>query len=238
MFDFQRRVVMIAGAVGNLGQAVTGAFWRAGATIVLLDRGPDRLPHHFPDLAGTADHLLLGSVDATDDQAVERAVQRALEQFGHIDVLANTVGGYRAGQPVHETPIATWDFMMDLNARTAFVLSRAIVPTMLRQGQGKIVHVAARAALAGSSGAAAYSASKAGIVRLVESLAAELRNEAIQVNCVLPGTIDTPQNREAMPNADPNRWVSPEAIADVVLFLASDAARAVNGAAVPVYGQS
>jgi NAD(P)-dependent dehydrogenase (short-subunit alcohol dehydrogenase family) len=238
MFDFQRRVVMIAGAVGNLGQAVTGAFWRAGATIVLLDRGPDRLPHHFPDLAGTADHLLLGSVDATDDQAVERAVQRALEQFGHIDVLANTVGGYRAGQPVHETPIATWDFMMDLNARTAFVLSRAIVPTMLRQGQGKIVHVAARAALAGRSGAAAYSASKAGIVRLVESLAAELRNEAIQVNCVLPGTIDTPQNREAMPNADPNRWVSPEAIADVVLFLASDAARAVNGAAVPVYGQS
>ena len=238
MFDFQSRVVMVAGASGNLGQAVTRAFWRAGGTMVLLDRAQDRLPEYFPELVGGSDHLLLGSVDATDDQAVESAVQRALEQFGRIDILANTVGGYRGGQPVHETSIAAWDFMMDLNARTAFVLSRAVVATMLRQGHGKIVHVAARAALAGSSGAAAYSASKAGIVRLVESLAAELRGESIQVNCVLPGTIDTPQNRESTPNADPSRWVSPQAIADVVLFLASDAARAVNGAAVPVYGQS
>jgi NAD(P)-dependent dehydrogenase (short-subunit alcohol dehydrogenase family) len=238
MFDFSNRVVLVAGASGNLGQAVVRAFYAQGANLVLLDRAPDRLPKRFPGLAASPDHLLLGSIDAGDAESVERAVKSALERFGRIDVLANTVGGYRAGQPVHETPLDTWDLMLNLNARTAFVLSRAVVPFMLTQGSGKIVHVAARAALAGSGKAAAYSASKAATVRLVESLAAELRRENINVNCVLPGTIDTPQNRKAMPKADHSRWVPPEAIADVMLFLASDAARAVNGAAVPVYGKS
>ena len=238
MFDFSNRVVVVAGASGNLGQAVARAFQSAGANLVLLDHAAGRLQELFPELAGSSDHLLLGSVDAADAESVERAVHSALERFGRIDVLANTVGGYRAGQPVHETPLDTWDFMLSLNARTAFILSRAVVPSMLAQGAGKIVHVAARAALAGSARAAAYSASKAATVRLVESLAAELRQENINANCVLPGTIDTPQNREAMPKADHSRWVAPEAIADVILFLASDVARAVNGAAVPVYGRS
>lgn len=238
MFDFSNRVVVVAGASGNLGQAIAEAFYAAGANLVLLDRASDRLPQLFPELAGSPDHLLLGSVDAARAESVERAVKSALQRFGRIDVLANAIGGYRAGQPVHETPLDTWDFMLNLNARTAFVLSRAIVPAMLAQGSGKIVHVAARAALAGSARAAAYSASKAATVRLVESLAAELRQANINANCVLPGTIDTPQNRQSMPKADHSRWVPPEAIADVILFLASDAARAVNGAAVPVYGQS
>lgn len=238
MFDFSQRVVLIAGASGNLGQAVTRAFHAAGANLVLLDRAPDRLPQLFPELAGDADHLLLGSVDVTDAESVARAAQSALARFGRIDVLANTVGGYRAGQPVHETALDTWDFMLNLNARAAFILSRAVVPPMLAQGAGKIVHVAARAALAGAANAAAYSASKAALVRLVESQAEELKRSHINVNCVLPGTIDTPQNRQAMPKADYSRWVSPEAIADVILFLASDAARAIHGAAVPVYGQS
>lgn len=238
MFDFSNRVVVVAGASGNLGQAVARAFYAVGANLVLLDRATDRLSQLFPELAGSPDHLLLGSMDAADPESVERAVHRALEHFGRIDVLANAVGGYRAGTPVHETPLDTWDFMLNLNARTAFVLSRAVVPAMLAQGSGQIVHVAARAALAGAGKAAAYSASKAAIVRLVESLAAELRQANINVNGVLPGTIDTPQNRELMPKADHSRWVPPEAIADVILFFASDAARAVNGAAVPVYGKS
>jgi NAD(P)-dependent dehydrogenase (short-subunit alcohol dehydrogenase family) len=238
MCDFSNRVVLVAGASGNLGQAVARAFSAAGANLVLLDRAPDRLPQLFPELAGSPDHLLLGTVDAAAAESVERVVQSALERFGRIDVLANAVGGYRAGLPVHETAVDTWDFMLNLNARTAFVLSRAVVPHMLARGSGKIVHVAARAALAGAGKTAAYSASKAATVRLVESLAAELRQENINVNCVLPGTIDTPQNRQAMPKADHSRWVPPEAIADVILFLASDAAWPVNGAAVPVYGQS
>jgi NAD(P)-dependent dehydrogenase (short-subunit alcohol dehydrogenase family) len=238
MFDFADRVVMVAGAAGNLGQAVARAFHAAGARLVLLDHHPDQLPELFPQLAGSSEHLLLGSVDATDPASVEQAVQTALERFGRIDVLANTVGGYRAGTPVHETPLETWEFVLDLNARTAFVLSRAVVPVMRERRYGKIVHVAARAALAGSAKAAVYSISKSAVVRLVESMAAELRNDGINVNCVMPGTIDTPQNRASMPSADHSRWVPPEAIADVILFLASDAAWPVNGAAVPVYGRS
>ncbi|MEJ2209451.1 MAG: SDR family oxidoreductase [Anaerolineae bacterium] len=238
MVEFTDHVVMVAGAAGNLGQAVARAFSAAGASLVLLDHVPDRLPGLFPGGAGASEPLLLGSVDVTEPASVERAVQAALARFGRIDVLANTVGGYRAGKPVHETSLDTWQFMLDLNARTAFLLSRAVVPHMLAQGGGKIVHVGARAALSGGARAAAYSASKAALVRLVESLAAELRRQKVNVNCVLPGTIDTPDNREAMPQADHSRWVPPEAIADVILFLASDAARAIHGAAVPVYGES
>jgi NAD(P)-dependent dehydrogenase (short-subunit alcohol dehydrogenase family) len=128
--------------------------------------------------------------------------------------------------------------MLSLNARSAFVLSQAVIPHMLEQGSGKIVHTAAKSGLKGGAGNAAYGASKSAVVRLVESLAAELKHEGINVNCVLPGTIDTPQNRKSMPKADHSRWVPPEAIADVILFLASDLAWPVNGAAIPVYGQS
>lgn len=238
MFDFTDQVVVVAGAAGNLGQAVARAFAAAGANLVLLDHVSGRLRGLFSEWTGVSEHLLLGSMDATDAGAVEGAVQAALERYGRVDVLANTVGGYRAGKPVHETSLDTWQFMLDLNARSAFVLSQAVVPHMLERGGGKIVHVGARAALSGSAKAAAYSASKAALVRLVESLAAELRRQKINVNCVLPGTIDTPDNREAMPKADHSRWVPPEAIADVILFLASDAARAIHGAAVPVYGES
>ena len=238
MFDFSRQVVVVSGASGNLGQAVARAFYGAGARLVLLDRRADQLPLLFPELAGSSDHLWLGSVDATDAGSVAGAFQATIERFGRIDVLANTVGGYRAGTPVHETQLETLDFMLTLNMRSAFVLSQAVAPHMLAQGAGKIIHVAARSALKGGANAFAYSVSKSGIVRLVESMAAELGQDGINVNCVLPGTIDTPQNRQAMPKADHSRWVSPEAIADVMLFLCSDAAWAVNGAAVPVYGRS
>ena len=238
VYDFSGKVVLVSGASGNLGQAVARAFHAAGANLVLLDRVPGRLQGLYPELAESSDYLLLGSVDATDAGSVDQAVQTAVAHFGHLDVLANTIGGYRAGTAVHETTFETWDLLQNLNLRPAFVLSRAVVPTMLEQGSGKIVHTAARAALKGGAKSAAYSVSKSGVVRLVESLAAELRQKGINANCVLPGTIDTPQNRESMPNANHSRWVSPQAIADVFLFLASDASRAVNGAAIPAYGQS
>jgi NAD(P)-dependent dehydrogenase (short-subunit alcohol dehydrogenase family) len=237
-FDFANQVVMVGGAAGNLGRAVAEAFHAAGASLVLLDHSSDRLPGLLPELADSSKHLFIGSVDAADAGSAGQAVRTALECYGRIDVLANTIGGYRAGTPVHETPLETLNFLLDLNARTAFTLSQAVVPVMLAQGSGKIVHTAARAALAGGAKSAAYSISKSAVVRLVESLAAELKHQGINVNCILPGTIDTPQNREAMPRADHSRWVLPEAIADVILFLASDAARAVNGAAIPVYGRS
>jgi NAD(P)-dependent dehydrogenase (short-subunit alcohol dehydrogenase family) len=238
MFDFSDRVVVITGAAGNLGGAVARAFEAAGAKLVLVDRRPDRLQRLFPKLADSPDHYLATSVDLTDVESVGAVVAEVRQRFGRIDVLVNAAGGYRAGTPVHETPLETWDFVLDLNARTGFISSSAVIPVMLEQGSGTIVNVSARAGLKGAGKAAAYSVSKSAVIRLTESMSAELKRSGINVNCILPGTIDTSQNRESMPTADHSRWVPPEALADVILFLASDAARAVHGAAVPVYGLS
>jgi NAD(P)-dependent dehydrogenase (short-subunit alcohol dehydrogenase family) len=150
----------------------------------------------------------------------------------------NTVGGWRGGKPVHEMDLADWDFLFGVNLRTTLLCCRMVTPHMLRQGYGKIVNVSSRDGLAGGAGYSAYSASKSAVLRLTESMAAELKNANINVNCIMPSTIDTPQNRKAMPNADFSKWVAPEAIADVILFLLSDASRAITGAAVPVFGKA
>ncbi len=168
--------------------------------------------------------------------ALDGVVAQAAELFGRVDILVNAVGGYRAGTPAHETPAQTWDLMLGLNLKSSVTAARAVVPVMLRRWYGRIVLVAARAAAAGAAGMSAYAASKAAVVRLAESMAAELKADGITVNCVIPGTLDTPQNRRDRPDADHTRWVAPEAVADVILFLASDGARAVTGAAVPVLG--
>jgi NAD(P)-dependent dehydrogenase (short-subunit alcohol dehydrogenase family) len=170
--------------------------------------------------------------------SVADMAERVYAHFGRIDILANIAGGFTMGPPVHETEDRDWDFMMDLNARTVFNTARAIVPRMLEQGEGKIVNVSARAATQGKGHMAPYCASKAAVITLTESLAAEHKDDGINVNCILPGTVDTPQNREAMPTQDHARWVPPAALADVILFLASDAARHVTGAAIPVYGRT
>jgi NAD(P)-dependent dehydrogenase (short-subunit alcohol dehydrogenase family) len=236
MFDFSDRVVIVTGAAGNLGSAVARAFQAAGAKLVLVDRAADRLPRLFPELADSPDHFLATEVDLTDADAVAGMAEEAVSRLGRIDVLVNAAGGYRGGTAVHETPLQTWDLLLNLNARSVFIASSAVVPAMLERGSGKIVSVAARAALKGGRTLGPYSASKSAVVRLTESMSAELKKSGINVNCVLPGTIDTPQNRASMPKADTSRWVAPEALADVILFLASDTARAVHGAAVPVYG--
>lgn len=238
MTNLSGRVVVVTGASGNLGNAVVRGFQAAGAHLVLADRAADRLPGLFPDLAASPDHMLCGVVDATDPASVQHWVDVASARFGRIDVLANTIGGYKAGAPTHETSLETWDFMLALNARTAFIISRAVLPQMLRQGSGCIIHTAARAALAGTANHSAYNASKSVVVRLVESMAAEYKQQGITVNCVLPGTIDTPQNRADMPNADWSKWVPPAAIADAFVFLASDTASHITGAALPIYGRS
>ena len=238
MFDFAHRVVLITGAAGNLGHAVVDAFRLAGARLTLVDRSPDRLPQMFPALADSPEYFFAHSVDVTDAGAVEAAVAETLKRFGRIDVVVNTAGGYRAGTPLHETLPETWDFLFNLNAKSVFVVSRACIPQMLRQGSGKIISVASRAALIGEAQASVYSASKAAVVRLTESMAAELESAGINVNCILPGIIDTPVNRKAMPAADYTSWVAPHDLADVILFLASDSARGINGAALPVYGNS
>jgi NAD(P)-dependent dehydrogenase (short-subunit alcohol dehydrogenase family) len=152
-------------------------------------------------------------------------------------VLVNTVGAWRGGKPLHEADLTDWDFLFTANVRTTLLACRAVIPTMLKQGRGWIINIASRDALCGSAGYAAYSATKSAVLRLTEALADEVKRSNVNVNCIMPGTIDTPQNRAAIPNADFTKWVEPDAFADVILFLASDAARAINGAAIPVYGK-
>jgi len=232
------QVVVVTGSLGNLGAATAQALQQAGARTVLVDRSDERLRERYPNLVDSPEHLLAGGVDLTDQNSLARMTQSALARFGRIDALVNTVGGWRGGKPVHEMDLADWDFLFGVNLRTTLLSCRAVLPQMLRQGRGKIVNVASRDGLAGGAGYSAYSASKSALLRLTESMAAELKNSNINVNCIMPSTIDTPQNRKAIPNADFSQWVAPEAIADVILFLISDAARAINGAAVPVYGKA
>ncbi|OGO65299.1 MAG: hypothetical protein A2Z45_06150 [Chloroflexi bacterium RBG_19FT_COMBO_55_16] len=238
MYDFSDQTVIVTGASGNLGVAVVNNFQASGANLVLVDRGTGRLQSLYPDIQGSRAHFLAEGIDVTEAEAVEKMVNQTIERFGHIDVLVNTVGGYRGGTPVSETSLETWEFLFKLNALPAFILSRAVIPHMLRARRGKIIHVAARAATQGGGKMAIYSAAKSAVVRLTEGLATEIKDDGINVNCILPGTIDTPQNRRDTPNADYSRWVQPEAIADVVHFLASDASRAINGASIPIYGRS
>ena len=161
-----------------------------------------------------------------------------MQRFGRIDVLCNLAGGFRMGDAVHETAESTWDFLMDINARTLLNMAKSVVPHMLENGGGKIVNVGAFGAQRGAAKMGAYCAAKSSVIRLTEAMAAELREKNINVNCVLPTVIDTPENRAAMPDADPSRWVAPADLANVVVFLASDAAKAVHGAALPVTGLS
>ena len=233
-----QRVILITGAVGNLGLATARAAQKAGAHTVLLDRSLERLNHTYPDLVSSSDHLFLGGVDLSDEASVSAAIEKTIRQFGRIDVLVNTVGAWRGGTPVHQSSLADWTSLFELNVRTTLLTCRAVVPYFIAQRSGRIINVASRAALVGDAGSAAYSVAKSGVLRLTESLSAELKEKGVNVNCVLRSTIDTPQNRAAMPSADPTKWVAPEAIADVIAFLASDAARAIHGIALPVFGLS
>lgn len=230
-------VVIITGAVGNLGLSTAQAFQRGGHQTVLVDRSQDRLNAVFADLTKSPDHLLVGGVDLSNPASVLKLAADTLARFGRIDVLVNTVGAWGGGKLVHEDDLATWDFLFNVNLRTTLHCCRAVIPQMLQQQRGKIINVASRDGLNGSAGYAAYSASKSAVLRLTESLADELKGSNINVNCILPGTIDTPHNRAAIPDADFSKWVEPSALADVILFLGSDAARAMNGVALPVYGK-
>ena len=236
MPDFKDRVVVVSGAAGNLGSVVSHAFVSSGAKTGLLDRRPGRLQEVCGHLANDPNHLLIGTVDMTDADSVDSSMQQVIDKHGRVDVLVNTIGGFRGGSPVHETSLEDWDFMFDLNTRSVFLSCRAVVPHMLEQGGGKIVNISARPGVKGAANSAGYSGAKSAVIRLTESLSEELKDHGINVNCVLPGHVDTPENREQTPEADFSRWVSPNAVADVILFLASDQASAIHGSCIPAYG--
>lgn len=238
MSEWKNKVVVVTGGAGNLGRAVVQAFYDGGAHVAVVDRQREIVKDVFGETIPEGEYCLYVAGNLIDEQSVAEAVQTIVDKFGRIDVLVNIAGGFASGTPIQETPLKTWDFMMDLNAKTVFLMARAIIPTMLAQQSGKIINIGARAALQGKAEMGPYIASKMAVIRLTETMAAELKDSHINVNCILPGTIDTPGNRKDMPDADASRWVEPESIADVILFLASDAARDVHGASVPVYGLS
>lgn len=233
-----QRSVMVTGAAGHLGRAVAAAFDAQEARLVLVDRDQGALDAAFGGAAARAGETLLLAADLLDDAQVAAAVASAVQRYGRIDAVCHLAGGFRMGEPVHETSDANWDFLFDINTRTLRNIARGVVPQMLAQGGGRIVTVGAASASRGLARMGAYIAAKSAAIRLTEAMSAELREHNINVNCVLPTIIDTADNRASMPTADPARWVAPAALADVIAFLASDAARAVHGAALPVSGLS
>ena len=230
-----KSTVLITGAAGNLGMAVAGAFAATGANLALLDHKREHLVKSF---GGENEARMFAEVDLLDQTLLNAVVTDVVRHFGRIDAVCNIAGGFLMGAAVHETADREWNFMFDVNARTLLHVARAVVPHLLGAGGGKIVNVGAFAAQKGAARMGAYTAAKSAVIRLTESMAAELREKNINVNCVLPTIIDTPQNRAAMPDANPARWVAPADLAQVIVFLASPAARAIHGAAIPVSGLS
>ena len=218
------KVVLIAGGSGALGQTVVSAFLATGARVITIDRHPP---------AVQTEGLAAMRADVTDESDIRRVVEEVIRTVGRIDTLINLVGGFAMGRVV-ETDMSLWQRMLTVNLTAAFLLSKIVLPHMLERRMGRIVHVAARAALEPFPGAAAYVVSKSGLVALIRTLSTELAGSGVTVNGVLPTTIDTPANRRSMPDADPSKWAKPESIAQSLIFLASEEASQINGALIPV----
>lgn len=238
--ELNGKIAVISGAGGNLGMALIRRFSAEGVRLALVDLKEDTLRVRLREAGLDDNQMIIGAIDLTQKKAaVDEFVDHVMGHYGRVDILVNVAGGFRSTGAVHESDEEIWDFMMNMNAKTAFLLSAAVARTMV-QGRhaGRIVNIAARAGVAGVPGIAPYSASKSAVLRLTEAMAAELAQHSINVNAVMPSVIDTPQNRKSDPAADYSRWVTPESLADVIAFLASDAARDISGAAIPVYGRA
>lgn len=235
---FKGKVVLVAGGTGGLGRAVSLAFLQEGAQVIVTYRKNQE----FIDLknaAGANVTRLVGSqVDVTDEAAVQQLIDKIAAENGRLDVLVNAVGGYAGGMNLWEMDTRVFEQMLALNLRSGYALSRAAAMAMLKQGKGAIVNVAGKVALDHAAGVAVYAASKAAALALIDSLAADLKGSGVRVNSILPSIIDTEANRKAMPGADFVKWPKPEEIARVILFLCSDDAKVIHGAAIPVYGNN
>jgi len=235
-YDFGDKVVLITGGTGALGRQVSLSFLKSNAVAAITHVTDRETPQLESTLGDLMKNVMLIKADIGDEGQVEKTVSDVVKKYGRIDVLINVVGGYIGGKKVTEMTEKEWDLMMNLNLKTAFLISKHVVEQMVKQGSGKVVHVAARLGLKGTAGNSAYGASKSGLIRLVESLSDEVKDKNINVNCIMPSIIDTGANRKDMPDADFSKWVKPSEIARVVLFLASDDSKPIHGAAIPVYG--
>src|SRR5579864_1493291 len=235
---FSGKVVLVAGGTGGLGRAVSLAFLEEGAKAVVTYRKQEEVDSVRRAAGANGASLAAYPVDLTDEAAVNQLIKGIVEQHGKLDAAVNTVGGYAGGVKLWDLETKVFDQMLALNLRSGYTLSRAAVPLMLKQKHGSIVNIAAKAAVDHGAGAAAYAASKAAAVAMIDSLAADLKGTGVRVNSILPSIIDTEANRRAIPNADFTKWPKAEEIAQVILFLCSDDAKLIQGASVPVYGDS
>lgn len=233
--DFSNKIVLVTGGTGALGRSITQAFVESNATVIstyVSDRETSQ---------GSSENksvVQLIKADVTKDEEVGKLVLYIIGKYGHIHILVNVVGGYIGGKSLSDLDEKEWDLMMTLNLKTAFLISKHVSPPMISSKYGKIVHVSSRNGLKSQGNDSAYAASKSGLIRLVEALAEETKESNINVNCIMPSTIDTAANRKAMPNADFSKWVKPEDLANVVLFLCSENGKVITGAAIPTYGIS
>jgi NAD(P)-dependent dehydrogenase (short-subunit alcohol dehydrogenase family) len=234
--NFKDKVVVITGGTGGLGSAVTAAFLQVGAKVCVTYRSEQEFDalkasvNAHTTLTGTKTNVL-------DEASVKAMVQQA-GRLGRIEVLVNLVGGYWGGLPVAEMSLEQWNKMIDLNLKSAFLCCKHVLQLMMQQNAGRIINIGSKGGLQGGEGISAYGASKAGLINFTQSLAAEGKRYNITANAVIPGIIDTPANRQAMPQANFDDWVKPEALAQVILFLCSEEAQAINGATIPVFGKS
>src|SRR5262252_688715 len=233
---FSGKVVLVAGGTGALGRAIALSFLDESARVIVTYRRQDEFAALSKAAAVNAASLEGHQVDVTDEASVHRVADVILADRGRVDVLVNAVGAYAGGAPLWEADLKTLDQMLALNLRSGYVLCRVIVPVMLKQASGAIVNVSSRMAFDHAAGAAAYAASKAAAVAMIDSLAADLQGTGVRANSILPSIIDTDANRKAMPRADFTKWPKPEEIARIILFLCSEEARLIHGATVPVYG--
>jgi NAD(P)-dependent dehydrogenase (short-subunit alcohol dehydrogenase family) len=234
--EYSGQVVLVAGGTGGLGRAVTLAFLEAGARVGVSYRRAEEFAAVEGAAGSRAEDLLGQAADVTDADAAQALVDAVLGRWGRLDAVVNAIGGYAGGLPLWETLPELFERMVDQNLRSGYMLARAAIPAMIRQKRGVFVNVASRAAVDHAAGASAYAATKAAAVALMDSLAADVRGTGLRVNSILPSIIDTEANRKAMPRADFSKWPKPEAIARVLLFLCSEDAALVHGAAIPVYG--
>jgi NAD(P)-dependent dehydrogenase (short-subunit alcohol dehydrogenase family) len=233
---FAGKVILVAGGTGGLGRSVSLEFLNGGAHVVVTYRVDSEFAELTKAAGESATRLAAHNVDVTNEEAAQRLIDGILAEHPRLDALVNTVGGYTGGPKLWESDTKTLERMLALNLFSGFALSRAAAKAMVKQGNGAIVNVAAKAALDHAAGIGAYAASKAAALAMMDSLAADLKGTGVRANTVLPSIIDTETNRRAMPGADFSTWPKPEDIARVIAFLCSDDAKVIHGAAIPVYG--
>ena len=233
-YNFSNKVVLITGGTGAFGRTLVKRFLDTGAKTIASFRNETEAVK----LKRVNPQVEIIKLDISSEKEILKAVPILIRKFTKIDILVNTVGGYLGGKNVTQLGEDEWEAMMNLNLKSAFLISKHVIPIMKSGNGGKIIHVSSKTGLKSDGYDSAYAASKAALIRFVESISQEFREDKININCILPTTIDTEANRRAMPNADFGKWLSSEDLANVVLFLCSSDSKVINGAAIPTYGLS